>query len=345
MLAPGVVAISSKKRGGKTRYYIRWVDPQTGREVWRAAGTTLSAAKSKARRRQADLAVGLSDDLKSVTWADFVAEHVALLPGRENSYAAQLILQDFGRVCKPATPDSVSYAMVEGYVKTLREKSCSVATINKKLRYLRAALNKAIKRGYCRTNPVAGWEWERENRKTIRVLSTSEQSRLLEACPTDQWRTFVALALKTGCRKGELLALTWDRVNFEQATILLTHTKGKSDRVLPLVPSLVVMLRKLQAETIRFGQPFPWAPRTTSIEFKKIVRRSGIQPCTIHDLRRTFCTDLARAGVNQLVIQRLAGHADAATTAKYYQVVQDDTLRGAILRLDQQTPGPKEDTA
>ncbi|MCH7591309.1 MAG: site-specific integrase [Planctomycetes bacterium] len=56
-------------------------------------------------------------------------------------------------------------------------------------------------------------------------------------------------------------------------------------------------------------------------------------PCTIHDLRRTFCTDLARLGVNQAIVQGLAGHASAATTATYYQNINDDMRRDAVAKL------------
>ncbi len=53
----------------------------------------------------------------------------------------------------------------------------------------------------------------------------------------------------------------------------------------------------------------------------------------VHDLRRTFCTDLAKLGVNQLVVQQLAGHANSKTTEVFYQRVDDDTKRDAVERL------------
>ncbi len=57
-----------------------------------------------------------------------------------------------------------------------------------------------------------------------------------------------------------------------------------------------------------------------------------IKRCTIHNLRDTFCTDLARAGVNQKIVQELAGHESIGTTAKYYQYVPDDAKREAVRR-------------
>ena len=69
------------------------------------------------------------------------------------------------------------------------------------------------------------------------------------------------------------------------------------------------------------------------MQINGIVKAAGIERCTIHDLRRTFCTDLARLGVNQLVVQRLGGHSCAATTATYYTHINDATKRDAVARL------------
>lgn len=74
-------------------------------------------------------------------------------------------------------------------------------------------------------------------------------------------------------------------------------------------------------------------PRTVEQQFQRIVEAAGIERCKLHDLRRTFCTDLARLGVNRLVVHRLADHSTAATTAKYYQSVDDGMKRDAVDRL------------
>lgn len=71
----------------------------------------------------------------------------------------------------------------------------------------------------------------------------------------------------------------------------------------------------------------------THIAFRKLVEAAGIERCTVHDLRRTFCCDLARLGTNQLVVRRLAGHVDYSTTAKYYQRVDMEMKRDAVSKL------------
>ena len=133
---------------------------------------------------------------------------------------------------------------------------------------------------------------------------------------------------------NELRRLAWDRVSFDRAEIHVTETKGKCDRVIPLTPQAVQMLRKLQASTLKDGGPFLGMGHTRTIQkrFDDIVTDAKIKRCTIHNLRDTFCTDLARAGVNQRIVQELAGHESISTTAKYYQYVPDDAKRDAVRR-------------
>ncbi|UCE62055.1 MAG: tyrosine-type recombinase/integrase [Phycisphaerales bacterium] len=330
------VWISRRKCRKRTTYHLRWIDPVAGKMTSKRAGTDRKHAEREAAKMEEKLEQGTYQHLKRSTWPEFVQDHVSKIAGAANAVAAKHALDEFGRSCSPVSPRAITYGMVEAFVVHLRKKNNRTATINKKLRYLRAAFNKAIKRGYISRSPMDGWEWAREDDPIPRALADEEKSKLLDACPTDQWRTFVHLALTTGCRRGELLGLTWDRVDFANARLIITGTKAQRNRVQPLNSEAVAMLRDLQRSTLRDGGPFvSLGPDGTTVShrFKQIVETAGIAGCTIHDLRRTFCTDLARLGVNQLVVQRLAGHASASTTARYYQLVDDPMKREAVSRL------------
>ena len=63
------------------------------------------------------------------------------------------------------------------------------------------------------------------------------------------------------------------------------------------------------------------------------VKRAGIAHCTVHDLRRTFVSHLAMAGVSQTVTQRLVGHASVTTTERYYTAILPEALVAAPRRL------------
>lgn len=67
--------------------------------------------------------------------------------------------------------------------------------------------------------------------------------------------------------------------------------------------------------------------------FRRIVKRAGIKPCNLYDLRRTFISHLAMAGVNEAVVQQLAGHASMQTTLKHYTAIMPEAAQEAQARL------------
>ena len=325
---------------GRTSYHLRWVCPTQHKWLSRHVGGDRKRAERERAKLEAELDVGSYRAEKCIDWPTFVAGHVDMIEGKVNAAEAKRTLTEFGKVCQPGKPKDVAFAMVERYYLHLRTKGNALPTRNKRLRYLRAAFNKAIKRGYMATNPMVGWQWEREEQKIPRCLTDAEKTLLLDACPSDQWRAFMFVALTTGCRRGELLGLTWDRVDFDNAQIVVTATKAHKDRVQPMNDESTVMLRELQATTLKDGGPFvAFQHLNVPQRFTAIVVTAGIDHCTFHDLRRTFCTDLARLGVNQLVVQRLAGHASSTTTAKFYQHIDDDMKRDAINKLKRRSVG------
>lgn len=63
-------------------------------------------------------------------------------------------------------------------------------------------------------------------------------------------------------------------------------------------------------------------------DFQAIRRRAGVTPCCVHDLRRSYCTNLS-ASVPIHVVQELAGHSDIRTTRRFYVKVQPELLETA----------------
>ena len=342
------VWISSRKlKSGKRSYYLRWIDPGTGKWRNQKVGTDRKRAEREAAKHEDKLQQGTYVDVQRIGWAQFVQEHLATKKASAHRDGIERTLLGFGEVCNPAGPHAITYAMLERYDAYLsqhgnppikprgnKEKPSAIATRNLRLRILRAALNKAVKRGYVAKSPMGDWVWEAEDSPAPRALDGTEKKALLSASPDHRWQTFIHVGYSTGCRLNEIRRLAWDRVSFDRAEIHVTETKGKRDRVIPLTPQAVQMLRKLQASTLKDGGPFLGMGHTRTIQkhFDDIVTAAKIKRCTIHNLRDTFCTDLARAGINQKIVQELAGHESIATTAKYYQYVPDDAKRDAVRR-------------
>jgi len=354
------------KRG--TTYNVRWHDPiertAAGMAVMRSesCGPDRKAAEAFRAVVYSDLMNGTFRSVRRIAWPAFVTEHVDSLACESNRASVGFTLTEFGDVCRPETPAGVSYGMVEKFVKRLREragrnatadaanvdehgeptkprKPLSGNTINRKLRELKAALNKAIARGYAKTNPVAEHGMVKAERKAVRALDDGEKHKLLDACTDPQWRLFVHAALVTGCRRSELTGLTWERVDLNGGTFTVTKTKAKRDRVCVLdpegarrllsrwadVPKMIASNRKVAQHPHMFttAQGGPWT-NNVNREFARILAQAGIGRCTIHDLRRTVGTTMAELDINQRVTQETLGHADIATTGAYYQGV---TLR------------------
>jgi integrase len=328
--------LSSRGKEDRFTYHARWICPIEKCWKSRKLGTDQKRAEVEALKLEEEILLGSYRAVKRVSWSDFVAEHMASLDCAESTKAdVKWTLDEFGKVCGPPGPQAVTFRMVEAFVASLKKRGNKLATRHKRLRYLQGVFNKAVKRDYLARNPMDKWEWAREEDKIPRVLTDVEKLLLLEACPSTQWHTLVGVALVSGCRVSELVNLEWRNVDFDNSSLIITGTKAKRDRVQPIPDSHTAVLRELQASTIADGGPFKSLGTRKNVAdgFRRIVEAAGIEYCTFHDLRRTFCTDLARLGVNQLIVQKLAGHADASTTAKYYQHVDDPMKRDAVAKL------------
>ena len=129
------------------------------------------------------------------------------------------------------------------------------------------------------------------------------------------------------------MGLTWGRVDLDEARVHFAKTKGKKDRFVPIAPEVVVVLRRLQAQTLQAGGPFVGMGNNINRAWSRIRKTAGVSDVTIHDLRRTYVTRLVRAGVPLPTVQKLAGHANMATTMRYYTQVDDADLRAGVEKL------------
>jgi len=317
-------------------YHLRFISPLSNRWVSKGVGTDRKRADREAALLESKLNNGTYSETRRISWNEFVTGQVASIPGKRHRVACKHVLKAFGSECKPLSPCRVTFAMIEGFVATLRERKLSVSSINTKLRYLRLSFNKAIKRGYMAKNPLDGWIWDKPNIKEPRTVSHAEEVALLKTAKLlygHQYRTFVVAALATGARRGELLKLSWHDVDFKGESVLFTMTKGKKDRRVPVEKPLLRDLRKLQAKTLQQGGPFVGLSDNIHFKWKRIRKEADCADVKIHDLRRTYCSRLIRAGVPLKTVQRLSGHASLETLLTYYNEVSEDDLRNAVKKL------------
>jgi integrase len=331
------VRIHSRKTQKGTSYSLRWRNRQ-GRERCETVGSDRRLAERLRSEKEVELSRPGHRELASITYADFVAEELAALVQRlahASVVDTERVLRYFGEICGPRTMADIDTAMIERF-HSVRLGIVAKTTANKDLRTMNAALTRAVRRGYLRENPGRHVTPARVPEKALRVLTSADVGKLLEACPSDRWRAFVALAATTGLRRGELLALRWCDVDMDSMTVHVRNTPGHTtksgkERAVPLQLSVVPLLQRLdhRGELIFHTEAGTSMANNVARGFNGIVKKAGIERCTMHDLRRTFVSQLAMAGVNQAVVQQLAGHASIATTVKHYTQIMPDAFRSA----------------
>lgn len=334
------VYISKRKCKGKTTYHLRWVCPVERRWKSRYAGTDRTRAEGPRELLERELAEGSYSAIRPTTWQAFSKEHAELTPHPQSREAIRQALAEFGTMFNNPLPKRVTFDMVESYAEKLRANGNAVSTVNKKLRFLRAAFNKAIRRCYLTRNPMEGWRWQTVDLKAIRTATDAEVAALLDAAEELHgvaWRAFIVVALGTGGRLSELLGLTWDRVDLDAGVVHFTRTKGRRDRKIPVNPDVVQVFRKLrlQVQAVQTGRPFAGMASIPTVQrhWLDIRSKAGIKGLTMHDLRRTYITRLIRANNPLPTVQRLAGHSNIETTLRYYNEVTMDDMRQAVAKL------------
>jgi integrase len=165
-----------------------------------------------------------------------------------------------------------------------------------------------------------------------RYLSPSELKAALEAAP--EWmRVPLALAAFTGMRRGELLALRWMDVEFENRRLYLHETKNGTLRVLPLNELAFGLLSKLRrtapADAVLAGVD----GQKLSVYTRRLFQSLGIQDASFHSLRHTAASWLVMAGVDLYAVGQVLGHRTPRMTQRYAHL-SPSYMAGAVGKLD-----------
>jgi integrase len=265
-----------------------------------------------------------------------------------------------------AALDRITVNGIERFLATKRAEGRAPKTIRNMLAFLNSIYAYADRHGLVATNPVRLVDKPRtQGRAEVRFLDEAELEALLRCVPRDdlggvEGPLYVTAAM-TGLRMGELLGLRWEdidwtarRVRVRQAFVRGEFTTPKSargSRSVPLAARVSAELDALSRRTayaadhdLVFGHPLLGTPLDRSKvlkRFKAALLAAGVREVRFHDLRHTFGTRMAAAGVPMRTLQEWLGHRDFATTLIYadYQPsareadLVDDAFRGAQLAV------------
>ena len=168
----------------------------------------------------------------------------------------------------------------------------------------------------------------RREHRLPNVLSKEEVKMLLNTIRNLKHRTMLCLLYSCGLRSGELLNLQPTHIDSKRNIILIKQSKGKKDRIVPLSPKILEMLREYyryyKPKTYLFeGQNIgeQYDSRSLQLVLKQAVKKAGIhKPVTLHWLRHSYATHLLESGTDLRYIQELLGHNSSRTTEIYTHV-------------------------
>jgi integrase/recombinase XerD len=160
------------------------------------------------------------------------------------------------------------------------------------------------------------------------VLSKEEVKAILNAHVNIKHKMMLSLIYSCGLRCGELLALHPVHIDSKRNIVLLKCAKGKKDRIVPLSPLILKMLREYykiyKPKTYLFeGQNMgiPYDARSLQLILKQALQKTGItKSVTLHWLRHSYATHLLESGTDLRYIQELLGHNSSKTTEIYTHV-------------------------
>jgi integrase len=181
-------------------------------------------------------------------------------------------------------------------------------------------------------NPATGLPQRRYDNSPARAITHQEEKRLLDAA-TPRTRTRLLLALDAGLRRGETDDLRRNHIDFAKGNLIVHASKTQTTRQIPTTPRLA---RELLALSEHLDPDSYVCARgtiqKTSEGTMPFLRAKAKVNCRFHDLRHTFATRLAQAGVPHRIRRVLLGHGPRNPTELYDHPTEEE-LQEAILTL------------
>jgi len=266
---------------------------------------------------------------------EIMGKYLALCKNPSVHSLSKRILSEFGHLdCQ-----DVRSELIEDY-KIKRLDLAKPATVNRELAIIKRIMNLATRWGYTERNPASEVQYCKGVAKRTRWLTESEEQSLLTFSP--EWlRNIIIVAINTGLRRGELLNLTWEDINLNDAYIFVKMSKNGDQRCVPINKRVYATLESLRTFSSQsYSQTFSSypvfthdgfaiKPRILEYYFTRSAKMARLNDLHFHDLRHTFATRLIQAGVDLYRVQLLLGHRTLAITQRYAHHSLN-TLRGAI---------------
>ena len=222
-------------------------------------------------------------------------------------------------------------------------KPRSPATVVRYLAALSHCLSVAVKEyQWLDDSPLRKVAKPQEPRGRVRFLSNEERAALLAACeqsPNPCLYPVVVLALSTGMRAGEIMALEWRDVDLTRGWLTLRETKNGEMRGVPLTGKALELVKEHARTRRRLDTPllFPSAnpakPVNLRLPWQTAVKRANLQDFRFHDLRHSAASYLAMNGASLNEIAAVLGHKTLAMVQRYAHLSESHKA-GVVERMN-----------
>src|SRR5215210_5912369 len=330
------------------------VQTEAGPKQKSVYGKTRKEVAEKLTKAMADRDSGLYFEAENLSVSEFLERWLSdsvrgsVRASTHASYRRQVeryVIPAIGRMkLKRVTP-----AHVQGLYRSMLDRGLSTRTVQYTHAVLRRALKQATRWGMIPRNPCDDADAPKVQREEIRPLDREQTRRLLRAAEGERLEALFVLAVHTGMRPGELLALKWKDVDLEAARLQVNRAlsegefappkRAKSRRSIDLTAGSVAALRahrkRQLGEMMRkaglwqdYGLVYPssvgtpLSHRNVVRSFKAVLRSANLPSSVrLYDLRHTCATLLLSRNVHPKYVQELLGHASIAQTLDTYSHV------------------------
>lgn len=336
------------KRGDVWHVRFRYFDPKTEQHRRFSRSCGIGVTRSQALELEAQWRLEVlrppapAPEKAAVKRAAFSGFAAHFLRTHAKAHCKPSTIRAYQRACRlylvPAFGDRDLRVIGPEHVAELqaemKQAGKSPKTINNTIGVLSTLYGQAVKWGYAEENPAAKVDALAIPPHRTTWYDRAQTAKFLRVCAKvrPQWHALFATALRTGLRQGEIAALEWGdldlgsnpRVHVRRAVTEghVGSPKSGHARIVPLPSDLVPIL---EAHPRRLGTDlvFPGVDGghlTNSCCWKRlrtVQRMAGMPKTSFHDLRHSYASQLATAGVPLGAIQAYLGHADIETTMRY----------------------------
>lgn len=243
----------------------------------------------------------------------------------------------------------------------------SAQTVYHYHRILFKALRHAVKQNIIVRNVCESVEPPRPEYKPMNAADSNNVSVLLEAASGTPYYVLIFTAIFTGLRRSEILALKWQNVDLDLATMSITETlhhlktgeyifrqpkSKRGRRNIALSPALAILLRrhrtvqealreqlgsKLETDDLVFSdiKDNPMRPNTVTRAFHILATKAGMPKLRFHDLRHTHASLMLSQGIHPKIVSERLGHSSINITLDTYSHVLPGIQEAAALRFEQ----------